>query len=239
MQGLFFGNILQGDYIQLYIRQQHCGIMVIRIRQEDGGKLRPLVPHPQERRKRVKIVIGEWDNSLKKLAKKSDILVLAKPHDLKSSERKGAFLVKGPGEYEIKGVFIKGIADSGDSPIYVVIGEDVRACYMHSFAQKELDADTLEGIGDANILLVPLELDNLPPAKRVKNIITQIDPLMIVFFQTRMKKSSSGKKSNQEKLSKWIKRLDVKSFEQEEELVFSKSDFKEDKTQFFVLSGEQ
>ncbi len=213
--------------------------MVIRIRQEDSGKLRLLVPHPQERRKRVKIVIGEWDSSLKKLAKKSDILVLARPHDLKSSERKGAFLVKGPGEYEIKGVFIKGIADSGDSPIYVVIGEGVRACYIHSFSQKELDADTLESIGDANILLIPLGLDSLPSAKKVKDIMTQIDPLMVVFFQTQVKKSASGKKKDQEKMSKWIKELDVKSFEQEEELVFSKSDFKEDKIQFFVLSGEQ
>lgn len=212
--------------------------MVIRIRQEDGGKLRLLVPHPEERRKKVKIVIGEWDASLKKLAKKSDILVLAKAHDLKSSERKGAFLVKGPGEYEINGVFIKGIADSGDSPIYVVIGEDVRACYIHSFSQKELDADTLENIGEANILLVPLKIDDLPSVKRAKNIIAQIDPFIVVFFQMQIGESSSVKESSEKKISEWIKRLDVKSFEQEEELVFSKTNFKEGKTQFFVLSGE-
>ncbi len=203
--------------------------MIVRIRQENGGKLRLLVPHPKERRRRVKVVIGEWDSHLKKLAKKSDILVLAKRHELKSSERKGAFLIKGPGEYEVKGVFVRGVVDSGEEPIYVVRGEESRICYIHSFSKKELDARTLEDIGVTDILVFPIEAGELPSSKKVKSILSQIDPFMVVF-------SWKGGKKEKSKLEEWLKGLDVKDYEEEEEFIFNKSDFDKNKTQYFILS---
>jgi L-ascorbate metabolism protein UlaG (beta-lactamase superfamily) len=73
-------------------------------------------------------------------------------------------VVEGPGEYEIKGVFITGIASyhdaqegaqRGRNTIYLIEMEGMGICHLGDLGHIP-DEDTLEILGDANILLIPV-----------------------------------------------------------------------------------
>lgn len=195
--------------------------MVFKLTQEDGGILRVLLPKPGERRKKVKVMVGEWDKT-KDLANKSDLLVLTKPHDMKSSQRKGAFLVKGPGEYEVQGVFVKGIKDS----VYMIWGEDQRMAYIPCSAdmEKEFEVKVLDQMGEVDLLVLGLDWDDLPKSKNLRSVISQIEPSIIVFVDGDKKKTDI-----------FLKEMDIKKFEREDEISLNLSDFKEDKETYYVL----
>src|ERR1035437_4411998 len=57
------------------------------------------------------------------------------------------FVVKGPGEYEVKGIFIKGIPsfhddvngkERGKNTIHVIEAEDLKFCHLGDLGQKQL-----------------------------------------------------------------------------------------------------
>lgn len=103
---------------------------------------------------------------------KADILLLTK-NDNKVKTTKGeSFLVDGPGEYEVKGVFIQGIA-SLQNIIYVLEAEDVRFCHLGNLGQKELTDEQLEKIGQIDVLMIYTG-DESP------KIIGQIEPKIVI-----------------------------------------------------------
>jgi len=70
------------------------------------------------------------------------------------------FLIDGPGEYEVKGVFVKGFAsksfyDGGSflNTIYTFKLEDITVCVLGALGEKELPQELLENLDDINILL--------------------------------------------------------------------------------------
>ena len=76
-----------------------------------------------------------------------------------------AFLVNGPGEYETKGIFIKGIEsfhdkaqgrERGLNTIYVIKIEDIALVHMGDFGQEELTEEQIDKIGNPDILMVPV-----------------------------------------------------------------------------------
>ncbi|MCH8987136.1 hypothetical protein IIA94_03165, partial [Patescibacteria group bacterium] len=82
---------------------------------------------------------------------------------------KQSFVIASPGEYEIKGVFIQGIAPA----IYTIEGEGIRVCSLGGFSGKELNPDQVEKIGNIDILLAPESSD-------YQNIVRQIEPRIVV-----------------------------------------------------------
>ncbi len=71
---------------------------------------------------------------------------------------KTPIVVEGPGEYEINGTFIKGIASTGIdnkiNTIYTAIFDDVRLCHLGALAEMP-SAEIKEMIGEVDILFVP------------------------------------------------------------------------------------
>lgn len=206
--------------------------MVLRLKQLKKGRVQLLVPCRKERRKKVKLMIGSWDSDLKALISTNDILLSPFSQDIKTGKRKGAFLINGPGEYEVKGVFVKGIEDSGEGTIYIIETEQSQTCYLPGLYKKELDTHQLDEMEDVSILILSLEPASLPPSKWVKNIIAQIEPEVVVFSQ-----KSEDKEKEKELVKSFFKELDIKSLEHGEELQLNASDFDEEKRKFFVLSS--
>ncbi len=101
-------------------------------------------------------------------------------------ERK-PFLISGPGEYEVKGVFIKGFqSESGYdgekriNTIYSVTLESMNICYLGAICSAELPTDADEAIDDVDILFVPIGGNGvLDPAKAYKLAIS-ISPKLII-----------------------------------------------------------
>lgn len=200
--------------------------MILKARTTAGGDLRLLIPYPRARRKRVKIVIGKWKKEFKKAAKKSDILILSEPRDLKRSWREEAFLIKGPGEYEVKGIFVTGILDSGPAPLYLIQGEGTRSLYLHSFGEKELKRETWERVGEVDVMFTPLRKKSLPRAKKMRKIISQVEPKVTVFFR------------QEDEVGAFLEKADI-SFEEREEVKLEESHLEEEKPLYFLLGGKE
>ena len=70
-------------------------------------------------------------------------------------ENEGPIIIDGPGEYEIKGVYIKGVKSSGGNTIYRMRFEDIVICHLGNFAEKKLAPEIKEAVGVVDILFAP------------------------------------------------------------------------------------
>lgn len=130
------------------------------------------------------------DDNLQELGKKSvtrdDDIQLCTNTSLVKSSAKG-FIIDGPGEYEVKGVSISGIAsranidESGkNSTIYVIHNDDITICITgHIF--PELTDEQLEKIGLVDVLIVPVggsgyTMDGIGAA----SVIKKIEPKIVI-----------------------------------------------------------
>ena len=97
-------------------------------------------------------------------------------------------IFRGPGEYEVKGVFIKGYDSAhdeengdlrGHNTIYVIESSGLRICHLGDIGSVP-DLDLLEEIGSIDILLVPIGGVYTIDPKQAIEIVNQLDPKMIV-----------------------------------------------------------
>ena len=88
------------------------------------------------------------------------------------------FHLPGPGEYEKNGIFIEGISDNGNT-IYIVKAEEINLCYLGRISRDLKESETKE-IGDVDILFVPLGEENTLPVKKSLQLISKIDPKIVI-----------------------------------------------------------
>jgi len=76
---------------------------------------------------------------------------------------KTPFAISGPGEYEVGGISISGFTspkpfgeDGLINTIYAVEMEGIRLCILGGLSSAELSSDLIEGIGEVDILIVPI-----------------------------------------------------------------------------------
>lgn len=96
-------------------------------------------------------------------------------------------VLSGPGEYEIKGIFITGIAsaspkkaaEGGDNTIFVFEFDGVTVCHLgdldHVPAQEQIEA-----LGDVHVLLVPVGGGNTIGAAQAGEVISLLEPRIVV-----------------------------------------------------------
>ena len=123
----------------------------------------------------------------------NDDLVLLSAYDEPASvlDRIGesALTIRGPGEYERKGIAVHGIPAFQDSQsgrelglctIYRVMAEDVTVCHLGALGQGALTDEQLEAIGDPDILIVPPGVQSALDAKSLSAMVTAIEPKVII-----------------------------------------------------------
>jgi L-ascorbate metabolism protein UlaG (beta-lactamase superfamily) len=122
----------------------------------------------------------------------ADILLVTHGHpDHNNTEAvKGSpFLIDGPGEYEVKGVFIQGIdsfhddvqgKERGHNTMYTIEAEDMRLCHLGDFGQKQLTDDQLEKIGKVDILMIPVGGTYTIDGSEATKVIGQIEPKIVI-----------------------------------------------------------
>jgi L-ascorbate metabolism protein UlaG (beta-lactamase superfamily) len=147
---------------------------------------------------------------------------------------KGTFtLVDGPGEYEIKEVFITGIrtyhdgergARAGHNTIYVIHLDDLVFCHLGDLGHT-LSSDQLEQIGNVDVLMVPAGGSTLP-ASAIVEVISQIEPGIVVPMHYTV--GSEG-------LAKFSREMGLHETPPQDKLTLRKSDIPE-QTQVVVLA---
>lgn len=101
---------------------------------------------------------------------------------------KKPFVINGPGEYEIKGVFIKGLPSESDyggegkriNTIYTVTLEGMNICFLGAVNTVELPSETDEAIEEVDILFVPIGGDGVLDAAKAYKLAVSIGPKIII-----------------------------------------------------------
>lgn len=96
-------------------------------------------------------------------------------------------VINGPGEYEIRGVLISGVAafhdqnagkELGRNTIYVLQMDELRLCHLGDLGHV-LSTEQVDEIGTVDVLFVPARGHVIDTAKAAE-VISQIEPSLIV-----------------------------------------------------------
>jgi L-ascorbate metabolism protein UlaG (beta-lactamase superfamily) len=99
------------------------------------------------------------------------------------------FVIDGPGEYEVKGVFVQGIPsfhddangkEKGQNTIYVFEAEDMRFCHLGDLGQKLLTDEQLEKIDKVDVLMIPVGGEFTIDSSSAQKVISQIEPKIVI-----------------------------------------------------------
>jgi L-ascorbate metabolism protein UlaG (beta-lactamase superfamily) len=150
------------------------------------------------------------------------------------------FLISGPGEYEVKNIFIQGIPswhdekggeERGENTIFVLETEEMRICHLGDLGQKELTSEQLEQIGSIDILMIPIGGVYTISAKESIKIMSQIEPKIIIPMHYQIPKL----KLKLDGLDKFLKIMGIKTIEPLNKFTIKKKDLSEEEAKIIVL----
>jgi L-ascorbate metabolism protein UlaG (beta-lactamase superfamily) len=107
--------------------------------------------------------------------------------DITSRGDKESFLIKGPGEYEVSGVFIKGFLSKSKyggeeriNTIYTVALEGMSLGFLGALGDKELSPEAKEAIDGIDVLFVPIGGEGVLDATTAHKLAVQFEPKLII-----------------------------------------------------------
>src|SRR5215210_2456704 len=139
------------------------------------------------------IVTDPYDKSLGlgTLNQKAEIVTVSHHnphHDAVSVVKGDPFVIDGPGEYEVRGVFITGVwtfADAqggkerGRNNIFLFHLDDLIVCHLGSLGHT-LDPKQVSSIGDVDVLLVPIGGETTLTSSKAVEVISQLEPKIVI-----------------------------------------------------------
>jgi L-ascorbate metabolism protein UlaG (beta-lactamase superfamily) len=149
-------------------------------------------------------------------------------------------VVAGPGEYETKGINIRGIfsyhddkegKERGTNTIYVLEVEGVKICHLGDLGQKKLTDEQLEQIDEVDILLVPVGGEATIDAEEAAEIISQIEPRLVIPMHYKI----PGLALKFAGVEPFLKEMGVAKKETVEKLTLKKKDLPTEGTEVVVL----
>src|SRR3989338_6848328 len=153
------------------------------------------------------------------------------------------FLIQGPGEYEVKGVFIKGIPflnddkegkERGTNTMYTIEAEGLRFCHLGDFGQKQLTDEQLEKIGTIDVLMIPVGGVFTISSADATKIVGQIEPKMVIPMHYELPKL----KFKLDSVDKFLKAMGKNSVTPQDKLVLKASTLpKEGEMEIIVLQA--
>ncbi|MBI4434258.1 MBL fold metallo-hydrolase [Candidatus Uhrbacteria bacterium] len=96
----------------------------------------------------------------------------------------GPFRVTGPGEYEVHGVAVAGIA-VGNRTVYRLDAEELTIAHLGNL-EKPLDEAALDQLGDVDALIIPIGGKGVLTAKQASELIEQIEPKIVIPIQYKL-----------------------------------------------------
>lgn len=199
----------------------------------------------KNKEKEISIVIDPFSEEigLKLLKMEADILLLTRRHPDYTNKKivsGNYFLISGPGEYEIKNIFIQGIAsfhdnsrvkEGGENTIYTIETEELKICHLGDLGQKELSEEQLELIGDIDVLMLPVGGNFTIAAKEAVKIMSQIEPKIIIPMYYALPKL----KIKLDGVDKFLKALGIKKIEPLKKLSVKKKEISPEEVKIVLL----
>lgn len=177
------------------------------------------------------------DSKIKSKSLGSDITLISlnspehNGSDTTSRGDKESFVIQGPGEYEVSGVFIKGFLSRSNyggedkiNTVYTVTLENMTLGFLGALSDKDLSGEAKEALDGVDILFVPIGGDNVLDPATAHKIAVSFEPKVIIpshfeevgdknALKTFLKESGAENVKPVDKLT--IKRKDIEAMEGE------------------------
>jgi L-ascorbate metabolism protein UlaG (beta-lactamase superfamily) len=195
--------------------------------------------------KDVTLVIDPYDKIGLKMPKiQADILLITHEHEDHNNIEaiKGEpFLIKGPGEYEVKNIFIYGItldhdnkngAERGKLTAYLMEIEGIKVAHLSDIGQDSLTDEQMELFEGVDILLIPVGGEYTINGAGAVKIISQIQPRIVIPMHYKI----PGVNLKLETVDKFLKEFGVAAPEKLDKLKISKKDLPQEETKVIILN---
>ena len=182
------------------------------------------------------------DSKLKSTSMGSDIaLISLLDPDMNGAEsasrgEKQAFVVSGPGEYEIKDIVIRGFASSSDyrrkgriNTIYLVQLEGMTLCHLGAL-NSELPHEAKEELDDIDILFLPIGGEGALNASDAHKLAVALEPRIIVPVHY-------GEIGEKDALKKFLKEEGESDLKPTDKLTVKKKDLEGKEGEIVVLAS--
>ncbi len=144
--------------------------------------------------------------------------------DVTSRGDKASFLISGPGEYEVSGVFIKGFLSKSNyggmehiNTIYTVSLEGMNLGFLGALGDAQLSPEAKEGIDGIDILFVPIGGDGVLDPATAHKLAVQFEPKLII-------PSHFAEVGDKDALKKFLKESGEEDAVQTDKLTIKKKD---------------
>lgn len=142
------------------------------------------------------------------------------------------YVVTGPGEYEVGGVFITGIQAGGQNTLYVFDFDSLTVAHLGDLSHVPTQSET-EAIGTVNVALVPIGNARMTAA-RAAEVISLLEPSIVIPMQY----AAPGSDQPLDSLSKFLKEMGLSEVKTQASLKVTKSSLPEE-TQVIVLDYQR
>lgn len=152
------------------------------------------------------------------------------------------FLISSCGEYEVKDAFVQGFPafhdnkqgkERGEVIIYKIEIEDIKICHLSDLGQNELTSEQMEQIGDVDILMVPVGGKYTIDAKDASEIISQIEPRIVVPMHYNLPNAKS--KAELDGVDRFLKVMGEEGITPEKKLKITAKNLPAEETKIVVL----
>lgn len=149
-------------------------------------------------------------------------------------------IIDGPGEYEAKGVNIKGILsfhddkegqERGINTIYIIEIENIKICHLGDLGQSKLTAEQVEKINETDILMVPVGGAYTIDGETAVDIINQIEPRLVIPMHYKI----PGLTVKIDGLDVFLKEMGIAKKETMDKLTLKKKDLPEGDMEVVVM----
>lgn len=200
----------------------------------------------------VKISHGDFTIALNPISKESkfklanfgsDVVLITTNHpdlngaDTATRQGKEPFVIKGPGEYEVRGLFIRGFASKSVyggvervNTIYSFELDGIKVLYLGAISEKDLDSKAKEEIGDIDVVFVPIGGDEVLGAEEAYKIAAKREPKIIIPIHF-------GAVGQKDALEKFLKEAESKDVKPIDKLTIKKKDLIGKEEEVVVLSS--
>ncbi len=177
------------------------------------------------------------DSKLKASRFGADVALVSLNHpDMNGAEQVGhsgraPFVISGPGEYEIKGVVVRGFpteslfdGEKRINTVYTVDLEGMKLCFLGALSSPELPSELKEELDEVDILFVPIGGDGVLTPSFAEKLSVTLEPHLVIpmhfeglgaagSLKQFLKEAGEEKAEMQEKLT--IKKKDLEGKEGE------------------------
>jgi len=143
------------------------------------------------------------------------------------------FVVSGPGDYEVKEIFIKGVLSDAliagkkyINTVYVFSVDDINIAFMGALSDAEFSKESREAINSPDILFVPVGGAGMLDAKSAAKLSASLEPKLIIPMDY-----------NETSLKAFLKELGEEKAEVVDKLTLKKKDLDNKEGEVVVLKA--